>query len=76
MLYAGAGLAWILAFGLFVLEYGPMLVRVRRPRTARMDSARPIRGSAAAEHESWESSVARGKRCAPARMRSGVQRGS
>lgn len=31
MLYAGAGLAWILAFGLFVLEYGPMLVWVRRP---------------------------------------------
>lgn len=28
--YAGAGLAWILAFGLFVIEYGPMLVRVRR----------------------------------------------
>ena len=29
-LHAAAGSFWILAFGLFVIEYGPMLVRVRR----------------------------------------------
>lgn len=29
-LYAAAGFFWILAFGLFVVEYGPMLARVRR----------------------------------------------
>lgn len=29
-LYAAAGLCWMLAFGLFIFEYGPMLTRVRR----------------------------------------------
>lgn len=29
-LHAAAGSFWILAFGLFVIEYGPMLARVRR----------------------------------------------
>lgn len=29
-IYALAGLAWLIAFGLFVLEYAPMLARVRR----------------------------------------------
>ncbi len=29
-LYGLAGLAWLVAFGLFVVEYGPMLARVRR----------------------------------------------
>ncbi|MFB9947944.1 NnrS family protein [Rhizobium puerariae] len=29
-IYALAGLAWLLSFGLFVMEYAPMLTRVRR----------------------------------------------
>lgn len=29
-LYSLAGLAWLTAFGLFVIEYGPMLARIRR----------------------------------------------
>lgn len=30
LIYSLSGAAWLVAFGLFVLEYGPMLVRVRR----------------------------------------------
>lgn len=30
LIYSLSGIAWLAAFGLFVLEYGPMLIRVRR----------------------------------------------
>ncbi|MBP2557339.1 uncharacterized protein involved in response to NO [Neorhizobium galegae] len=30
LIYSLSGTAWLAAFGLFVLEYGPMLIRVRR----------------------------------------------
>ncbi|MGI2031154.1 NnrS family protein [Rhizobium panacihumi] len=30
LIYAAAGLFWLAAFGLYLLEYGPMLTRVRR----------------------------------------------
>ncbi len=32
-LYAASGLAWLAAFGLYLVEYGPMLTRVRRKVT-------------------------------------------
>ncbi|MDP9836184.1 uncharacterized protein involved in response to NO [Neorhizobium huautlense] len=30
VIYASAGLLWLSAFGLYLIEYGPMLIRVRR----------------------------------------------